>query len=126
MYNSKSIIFSLILAVVIFFGAGSGGDTAKIPAGFPDSFIMFVKSDEGVKHMTRDEWIERIDASKAKGDQKPRPKTKADISVIGHSGNAAVVKVELYRDGKHTFTDFISLYKFDDGWKLVGKIYQRH
>ena len=33
-------------------------DTAKIRAGFHDSFIMFVKSDEGVKHMTRDEWID--------------------------------------------------------------------
>ena len=27
-------------------------------------------------------------------------------------GNAAVARVEIYRDGKHTFTDYLSLYKF--------------
>ena len=25
-----------------------------------------------------------------------------------------------------TFTDYLSLYKFPDGWKIVGKIYFTH
>lgn len=42
------------------------------------------------------------------------------------STHAAVARVELWRDGKHTFTDYLSLYRFDDGWKILGKIFQRH
>ena len=39
---------------------------------------------------------------------------------------AAVVRLELYRDGKHTFTDYLSLYRFADGWKIVSKIFHVH
>lgn len=41
-------------------------------------------------------------------------------------GNAAVAKVELYREDKKIFTDFLSLYKFEEGWRIVSKIYHRH
>jgi len=101
-------------------------DTEKVRKGFHESFVMFVRTDEGVDHVTRDAWIERMEASKAKGDQGPRPKTTAKVSVLDQAGDAAIVKVDLFRDGKHTFTDYISVYRFDDGWKLVGKIYHRY
>ena len=39
---------------------------------------------------------------------------------------AAVAKVALFRDGKQIFTDYISLYRFDEGWKLVAKTFHRH
>ena len=55
-----------------------------------------------------------------------RPETKADIEVLDRSGDAAVVRVKLFRDGKQIFTDYISLYRFPDGWKLVGKTFHRH
>jgi hypothetical protein len=101
-------------------------DTEKVRSGFHESFVMFVKSDEGVNHVTRDAWIERMEASKAKGEQGPRPKNTAKISVLDQADDAAVVKVDLFRDGKHTFTDYISVYRFADEWKLVGKIYHRY
>jgi hypothetical protein len=41
-------------------------------------------------------------------------------------GSAAVVRVEIWRDGAHTFTDYLSLYRFPDGWRIVGKIYYTH
>jgi hypothetical protein len=40
------------------------------------------------------------------------------------TNNEAVARVEVHRDGKHIFTDYLSLYKFADGWKIVGKIFQ--
>ena len=45
---------------------------------------------------------------------------------IDITGSAAVARVELYRDFKHIFTDYLSLYRFDDGWKIVGKIFYQH
>ena len=51
---------------------------------------------------------------------------RGDITVLDRAGNAAVAKVALFRGGKQIFTDYISLYKFADGWKLVAKTFHRH
>ena len=40
------------------------------------------------------------------------------------TGKSAVARVEIHRDGKHVFTDYLSLYQFADGWKIVAKIFQ--
>ncbi|HSP14266.1 MAG TPA: nuclear transport factor 2 family protein [Thermoanaerobaculia bacterium] len=101
-------------------------DPDKMRSGMHESFVMFVKTDEGVNQLTRDAWIERLSAASAPPAGEARPQIKANIVVLDRSGDAAVVKVDLFRDGKQIFTDYISLYRFNDGWKLVGKIFQRH
>ena len=50
----------------------------------------------------------------------------SEIPMVDVTGDAAVARVELYKDGKHIYSDYMSLYRFDDGWKIVGKIYHRH
>jgi hypothetical protein len=95
-------------------------------SGMHDSFVMFVQSDKGITQLTRDAWIERLAASKARETNAAKPEFKADITVLDRSGKAAVAKVALFRDGKQIFTDYISLYRFDDGWKLVAKTFHRH
>ncbi|MGH7599473.1 MAG: nuclear transport factor 2 family protein [bacterium] len=94
--------------------------------GFHPDFIMFVQDGEKVTKVTRDEWITRIEAAKAKNSGSPKPVVKHEFPVVEVSGKAASVRVELYRDGKHVFTDFISLYKFEAGWKIIGKTFFRH
>jgi len=39
------------------------------------------------------------------------------------TGTVASARVELYRDGTHTFTDQLLLYKFADGWKIISKAF---
>lgn len=103
------------------------GNTDAMRKGFHESFTMLVKRDNGeVSKVTRDEWIERIEAGKKKNPDRPEPEMKATFPVIQVEGNAAIVRVEVWRDGTYAFTDFMSLYKFDDGWKLVAKIFQSH
>jgi hypothetical protein len=46
--------------------------------------------------------------------------------VVEISGTAAFCRVELSREGRHLFTDFLALYRFADGWKIVGKSFYRH
>jgi hypothetical protein len=75
--------------------------------------------------VTRDDWAARIEKAGADPERK-KYDISAEVETIGESGNAAVVKVELSRDGKHVFTDFLSLYKTPEGWKIIAKIYQRH
>ena len=101
-------------------------DVEKMRAGMHDSFVMFVRSDKGVTQTTRDAWIERLTPSKPAAGDTPKPAIRGDITVLDRVGNAAVVKVDLFRDDKQIFTDYISLYRFDDGWKLVAKTFHRH
>lgn len=98
-------------------------DAEKVRSGMHESFVMFVKSDDGLNQLTRDAWIARL---KPRAASDPRPDVTAKIAVLDQAGDAAVVKVDLFRGGKQIFTDYISLYRFKDGWKLVGKIFQRH
>jgi len=55
-----------------------------------------------------------------------RPKTTVNYVNIDVTGTAAVAKIELLREGKLIFTDYLMLYKFEEGWKIVGKTYFRH
>lgn len=107
-------------------GVHIDNDPALMRSGMHDSFVMFVQSDKGITQLTRDAWIERLTAPKAPGANAKKPEIKADITVLDRSGKAAVAKVALFRDGKQIFTDYISLYRFDDGWKLVAKTFHRH
>lgn len=104
-------------------GVHLDADAAKMRSGMHESFIMFVRTEEGLNHLTRDAWIARL---KPRAASDPHPDVKAKIAVLDRTGDAAVVKVELFRGGKQIFTDYISLYRFQDGWKLVGKTFQRH
>lgn len=102
-------------------------DPEKMRSGMHESFIMFVKTDQGLSQVTRDGWIARLTAAGATTTAAAaRPEIKANIAVLDRTADAAVVKVNLFRDGKQIFTDYISLYRFSDGWKLVGKIFQRY
>ena len=104
-------------------GVHLDGDAEKMRSGMHESFVMFVRTDDGVNQVTRDAWIARL---KPRAADAPRPNVKADIKVLDRTGDAAVVKVNLFRDGKQIFTDYISLYRLKDGWKMVGKTFQRH
>jgi hypothetical protein len=94
--------------------------------GFHQDFIMFVFDKGKINKVTRDEWISRIEAGKAQSSNSSKPEVKAEFPLVEITGNAAVVKVELHRNGKHIFSDYLSLYKFDDGWKIIGKIFYRY
>jgi Putative lumazine-binding len=109
-------------------GVHIDADGAKIRSGMHESFVMFVRGNDGaVSTLTRDAWIERIEAGKAKAKpDAPKPEIKAEIDVIDRTADTAIARVKLRRDGKHIFTDYISLYRFDSGWKMVGKVFQRH
>ena len=106
-------------------GIHRNADADAMRAGFHADFVMYLNTDEGVKTVTRDDWAARIEKAGA-DPERQTPEISAETEIVGQSGGAAVVKVELSRDGKHVFTDFLSLYETSDGWKIVAKIFKRH
>lgn len=100
-------------------------DGATMRKGFHPDFRMLVLKDGAMQAVTLEEWIGRIEG-RPKDPAAPKPDIKAEFPVVEVEGNAAVVRLELTRGGKHVFTDFLSLYRFPTGWMIVGKIYQAH
>lgn len=59
-----------------------------------------------------------------------KPKTGDEIVTVNFldvdvTGTAAVVKLEFLVGGVKKYVDYISLYKFESGWKIVNKIFYK-
>jgi len=100
------------------------GDLEKTRAGFHPDFVLLGLQDGKLTRFPIADWIASAEKRKAQG-QKP-PLVICKFVQVDVTGNAAAVKLELHREGKHIFTDYLSLYRFPDGWKIVGKIYHQH
>ncbi|MCI0564882.1 MAG: nuclear transport factor 2 family protein [Nitrososphaera sp.] len=97
-------------------------DSVAVRSGFHPTFVMSIRTSDGVQALTLDAWLQRL-----KLDGKPNPKkVEYKILNIDAVGNTGTVKLELSIDGKLTFTDFLSLYRFPDGWRIVNKVFERH
>ncbi|MBU1011567.1 MAG: nuclear transport factor 2 family protein [Bacteroidetes bacterium] len=70
-------------------------------------------------------WREGVRKAKENGTV-PNVKSEAKFLMVDITGNAAVAKIELYRDKKLVFTDYFSLLKFKEGWRIVSKTSHRH
>ncbi len=100
------------------------GDLEKTKAGFHPDFVLLGLRDGTLTRLPIAEWI--ASAGKRKADGVKPPLTVCKFLAIDVTGSAASVKLELHQNDKRIFTDYLSLYKFPDGWKIVGKIYHRH
>jgi hypothetical protein len=116
----KSLIESAYLN-----GAFNDLDTASMKMGFHPVFkIHGVKEGELMAYPIAD-WIESIEKKKASPDYTPK-KWDYKFAYVDVTGIAASAKIELSKDGKHVYTDYLSLLKFEDGWKITDKVYYRH
>lgn len=112
-------------------GVHQDRDVAAIRAGFHAGFRMLVRRAEGTMHaVTLDEWIAGIERAKAEAaahpGQPPRPPARAEYPLVAVVGDAALVRLELYRGDTHVFTDFLQLYRLAEGWRIVGKSFFAH
>lgn len=102
------------------------GDLEKTRAGFHPDFVLLGMQDGKLTRVPIADWLASTEKRKAQARGQKLPLTVCKFLQVDVTGNAAVVKLELHRDGKRIFTDYLSLYQFSDGWKIVGKIYYRH
>ena len=106
-------------------GVHAKPSAALMRQGFHPDFRMYVLRDGALSTLTLEDWAARSEkgAAERKG---PPAEIKADFTRVDVTGSAAAVQLQLYRDGQHTFTDFLSLYRFPDGWKIVAKTFYNH
>ena len=97
-------------------------DVEAVKKGFHPDFKMLVLKEDGLSEFPLSKWIEKIKMWKEK---EPELKTeyKHKLAMLDVKGNAAVARLDVFKNGEYAFTDYMSLYKFKNGWKIVNKIY---
>lgn len=106
-------------------------DPAAMRRGFHPDFEMLVLRDGKLVKVPLAKWIEGMEARNLKepppaaSPDAPRA-TTAKFAAVEIAGSAATCKVEIWRGGKQIFTDFLALYRFEDGWRIVGKTFFSH
>jgi hypothetical protein len=118
----KSVIKSAYLN-----GAFNDLDTESMAKGFHPVFKIHGVKDGELQEYPIADWIKSIEKRKASPDFKPEDqKWDYKFAYVDVTGVAASAKIELSKDGKHIYTDYLSLLKFKDGWKITDKVYFRH
>ena len=95
--------------------------------GFHKDFAIFSAKGEELSRYEIEDWVAGV--KKRQGSEEFDPKNNVwehKFAIVDATGNSAIAKVELSKDGKHVYTDYLSLLKFDTGWKIVAKVYTKH
>ncbi len=118
--EEKEAITDLIQASYI--GAAHNSiDIAVLKEGFHESFTWQFLHHDRLHSWDLRQWIILVERDKwLRPDWNDR--TTADIQVIGYEGNTAIARVDVYNNKVHDNTDFLSLYKFSDGWKITNRV----
>lgn len=110
-------------------GAFNEQNTDAMRKGFHPVFKIHGVRDGELSTYPIDEWTQSIDQQKAKADYQQQT-WKHRFPLVDVTGGAAIVKVELLKveggESTHVYTDYLSLLRFEDGWKITDKVYHRH
>lgn len=98
----------------------------SIEKGFHPGFELLGLRDGELTKYPIQAWKESTEKRAEEHPEGAEKKTVARFPLIDITGDAAIAKVELYRQDTLVYSDYISLYRFEDGWKIVSKIYQKH
>lgn len=94
---------------------------------FHKDFAIFSANGEEISRYPISNWIEGTKRQKENPEFDPENNVwEPKFTNISVTGNAAAVELELHHKGKHVFTDYLSLLKFESGWKVVAKVYHQH
>lgn len=108
-------------------GIANQGNVEAIKQGFHAGFnIIGLNNSDGLWKYPIYTWIESVEKRKENGEYPAKEKVSFKYPVIDVVGNAAMAKVEYYKSGKLQYTDYLSLYKINDNWKIVSKVYFKH
>lgn len=108
-------------------GAFNELDPEALERGFHEDFAIFSADGESIRRYPIAEWVEGTAKRKASPDFDPETNVwDHEFVSVRVNGRAAAVELNLSKDGKLVYTDYLSLLKFDSGWRVVAKVYHQH
>jgi len=109
-------------------GLQNEGDAEKIDSGIhPDFDLLGIGKNNSMWKYSITDWKAKVINKREAGKLPPAEDKKVTIKFVSIdiTGTAAVAKIEFYVGKKLTYIDYISLYKFENGWKMVNKIFYK-
>lgn len=104
-------------------GIHGNQDEEVVKSGFHQDFAMLVLQDDTIHKVSVDEWLDRIETTKPENPELWNVETTHNFELIDVAGYAAVAKLDVYKGATHFSTDYMLLYRFEDGWRIVSKIF---
>jgi len=106
-------------------GLCNNADEVAVNKGFHPGFNLIGagKGNTMWKHPIYN-WIEGAKEGKKKHKYAFQDEfTTVKFLSVDVTGNVAISKIEFYEGGKKKYIDYLSLIKFEDGWKIVNKLF---
>lgn len=121
--NVKKVIQSAYID-----GLHNKGELQDVEKGFHPGFVLLGVNNNSLTQYPIYTWIESFNKKKKDDPSplKPEQKMVCEYLQIDITGNAAMAKIQLKRNDVLIFTDYLLLYKFEEGWRIVSKTYFRH
>ena len=123
--NADEAAIKAVVTSAYIQGIHNRGSVDEIRKGFHPTFTMLRMNNNEISPLPIEDWITNLEKAK-KENPAPAPRAEGKFVNVDITGNAGVVKLELYREGKKVFTDYLVLYKFTEGWRIVSKTFYRH
>jgi len=125
--NDEQLVKRVILDAYVN-GIQNKGSLEDIEKGFHPSFELIGIGKDGYtvweNHIYT--WKERVRQYKEENPGDVQEPVTCEFKFVDITGDACIAKIKLFKDGKQIFTDYLSLYKFKNGWRIVSKISYRH
>lgn len=98
-------------------------DRTLIDRGFHPSFEMLVLAQQDVEKVDVPAWLPRIEAMKEANPELWDSETSYTFKLVDAAGSAAVAKLDVFKGETFFSTDYMLLYKIQDEWKIVSKVF---
>lgn len=98
-------------------------DEQTVRSGFHPDFEMLVLKEDNLVKVNLTDWFKRIEQLKQENQELWTKETTYSNIEVSIEGNSASVRFKVFKDKDYFSTDFMLLYKFTDGWKIVSKIF---
>ena len=100
------------------------GDAELVKKWWHEACDVVVLTKEGLQKIPVSAWVSRLE--KNPGSPFAGITVTHEFEDVKVTGTAALAVVRVFFDGKQKYTDYLNLYKFEDGWKIVTKTYYTH
>jgi hypothetical protein len=104
-----------------YFDGLYAGDTDKLAAIFHDVSHLFSVSDGKLTDLPREQWFEMV-RKRASGAAQGLQRDDFVVQIDRSSPTTAFAKVKCQLPPRY-FTDYLTLVKLADGWKIVSKTF---
>jgi len=104
----------------------AGGGPGPLRSAFHPQFQILIPAFDGRTGQINDvRWIQPGPKQHAEP-KAAAPNRSFEVSVLDITGKVAVCKVQAVRDGRLEYTDYVTLTKINQDWKVVSKVFHRH